>query len=960
MGRCRWHRPGRSWPLEVPASRFLHGAVSSERGADGWVRPLRFFPTQLRALGSCAAWHPALFRSMARATSGITVEFLTDAREVALEVDVDPEPRGTAAQIELVSPGSTHPPFDGFSATVDGHHLDPCMPPAGTAELVVDLDDDVEEPTLPGMDPMRRVTLWLPALRGCQVRSLCADGTVLEPVEKRPTLLVLGDSISQGFLVGDPAGTWPAIVAAERGLDLVNQGVGGLVFQPTALSGLGALDTPAAVWVGLGANYRFERWNPALVSREIASYVDMVCGLWPDVPVFLATPTPHDEEAYPSRSGGAHGQVPAMIEAAAAGHPEVQVVDGSLLLEDRSRYFADADHPSARGARLMALRCGRVIDGEPPIDTRAAKAARAAERKVAALRAAARPAPPVPVEPVIDPGDTRPIELDGLGEASLGHLEPIGPASVGPAKGAAAEVDVPVPAATPSREAAATSNDAPVDPDVPTGAAEAGAMDAEAGKPTAAPTPSGADDGPGAEFRAGRDLEARFNAIARTLPDLDGAGRAQGARYLAKTRALHNGEPVSWAFTPKIFTAKAMASLGRAAETMYRVMAKTLAAYRERPEVREAFALPAEVERLCLIEPHGPVAVPVARVDVFLNEDDGSFQFCEVNCDGSSGMTVTDEVSRAVGESETFSRLCLACPDGAFTAPSVRDGAVDAVLEAYQGWDQAGTGPFPAERPVVAVVDYLESLAADEAADLVGRLEARGCTARITDIRDLAVDEVDGRWRLVDGRGPIDCVWRRVVLSEMVDKPCDGADSLVLAAEENLACLVGGFSTWPVATKAFFAFLTGPLAKTVLDADELAFVDAHVPATEVLSPESDLSRYRDRARWILKPSGGYNAAGVVAGRDVATAEEWDALLEQGAAAGAVAQAFVARYGAPVVVGSVAAEDAWQAAGVVDAAFMEGLFLFNGRFSGVFTRCGAGSVIGEAAGRLNMGCLEYRG
>ena len=36
--------------------------------------------------------------------------------------------------------------------------------------------------------------------------------------------------------------------------------------------------------------------------------------------------------------------------------------------------------------------------------------------------------------------------------------------------------------------------------------------------------------------------------------------------------------------------------------------------------------------------------------------------------------------------------------------------------------------------------------------------------------------------------------------------------------------------------------------------------------------------------------------------------------------------------------------------------MEGLYLFNGRFAGVFTRCGTTAVIGALTGRLNMGCL----
>jgi hypothetical protein len=36
--------------------------------------------------------------------------------------------------------------------------------------------------------------------------------------------------------------------------------------------------------------------------------------------------------------------------------------------------------------------------------------------------------------------------------------------------------------------------------------------------------------------------------------------------------------------------------------------------------------------------------------------------------------------------------------------------------------------------------------------------------------------------------------------------------------------------------------------------------------------------------------------------------------------------------------------------------MEGLYLFDGKFGGVFTRCGQAHTIGEFTGRLNMGCF----
>lgn len=894
MGRCRWHRLGKSWPVEAPAEGLLHGAVSVERTKDGWVRPLRFFPSQLRALGSCAAWHPSLYRAQARTTSGIVVEFETDASECALQIDVDPEPRTTTAQIELAAQGPTDDPFDGVSATVDGRHVSVCMPPEGPVELVVDLAGEVDEPCLPGFDPRRHVRLYLPALRGCQVANVVCDGTYVEPVAPRPALLVLGDSISQGFLAGDPAGTWPAVVAAEKGLDLVNQGVGGLVFQPTALMGLGALEPPAAVWVALGPNYRFEGWSRALVAREICTYVDAVCSLWPGSPVFVATPTPHDEEAYPTHRGAAYGEVPGLIADACARHPEVTLVDGLELIEDRARYFADADHPSARGARLMALRVGRVMAGEPPIDTMAAKKARRQARERLAAREAA------PDDGPLVPEDTEPFDLSALAPAVPCHLEPMAPAKVGE---------------DPARPPA-----------------------------------------PASDLGFGRALADEFNAVAQSLPDVDAQGRKAGNDYLAATHALYHGAPLSWAFTPKLFTEAGEAVLADAAEKMYALMAKTLVAFRADPAVRAAFSLPADVERLCRIESHFSCEVPVARVDVFFNEDTGDYWFCELNCDGSAGMTATDEVSAAIEKSATFARLKEAHPG---LAPfSVRASCAAAVQGCYEDWDRAGAGPFPAERPSLAIVDYTESLSVDEAQDFVERFSAEGVDARITDIRDLSVEEADGTWRLVDEKGPIDCVWRRVVVSEMMKKPCDGADALVLAAEENLACVVGGFSTWPAATKNVFAFFHSPEAASVLNEGELAFVREHVPYTKVLGPDDDLSAYLDKDAWIVKPADGYNADSVVPGAGVDD-ERWREVLEQGRKTGAVVQAYAPQYVSPVIVGGCAPADATQLAGVVRASSMEGLYLFGGRFAGVFTRCGTEATIGERTSRLNMGCFVDR-
>ena len=67
------------------------------------------------------------------------------------------------------------------------------------------------------------------------------------------------------------------------------------------------------------------------------------------------------------------------------------------------------------------------------------------------------------------------------------------------------------------------------------------------------------------------------------------------------------------------------------------------------------------------------------------------------------------------------------------------------------------------------------------------------------------------------------------------------------------------------------------------------------------------------------------------------------------------QAYAPQYRTPTLRGGVLkpGEDPLDAP---EMSNMEGLFLFNGKFGGVFTRCGMDNVIGEWTHRLNMGCL----
>ena len=456
--------------------------------------------------------------------------------------------------------------------------------------------------------------------------------------------------------------------------------------------------------------------------------------------------------------------------------------------------------------------------------------------------------------------------------------------------------------------------------------------------PPSLPVPPAAP--PSARRPAPLDSLALERAYVRRMAELDGddESRAAGDAYLLTTNGLYHGGPLAWSFVPKIFSVRDTGYLAWIAETMGRIMDKLTARYLVDERLRALFAFPSELEAATLAPVPYEQLIPIARVDIFLDEETGDFKFCELNTDGSSGMLSTQEVTRAAALSKTAAAFAQGRTLYAWDTVGA---CADAVLECYRASARAK------ERPTIAAVDFVESIAREEMDEFAEAFERRGCSFRVADVRDLRYEG----GVLADSHGPIDCVWRRVVISELLEKGGPGAEALMSAARDGAVPLVGGMRTWPAATKTVFAVLRSEIAEEFLDADELEYVRRHVPETYLVDEGSDMSRFSDREAWIAKPRDGYNSMGVKAGADC-TDEEWADVLAEMQRAGGVVQEYVTPFATENVPGGAAA----AGAGLAPYMNMEGLFLFNGRFSGVFTRCGTNAVIGEFTGRLNMPCL----
>lgn len=334
--------------MEANVARSAHdllaGALGSVPAGEGWFRPSRFTSAQVAALGSIAAWHPRLYREMAGCTAGIRLELETDSAHLALEASMDPFPSGSAAMLAdaLDADPSLRPPYDGFSLVADGRRLGVRVP--GDDGLV-----RFALGAVPGK--RRRVQLWLPCLTGCRLRAVVGDGSLIEPVAPSRPLLVLGDSISQGFTATDPALAWPALLASGWGLGLVNQGVGGQVFQPGSVADAArAVPDPALIVVELGANYRFEPCRSDPAERDARAYLAEVSRAWPRVPTVVLTTLFHTEDRYPTHPSSCFADIDRIIREAAAAHPQMRVVEGSgILPADPDLLIDGSDHPGPEG-----------------------------------------------------------------------------------------------------------------------------------------------------------------------------------------------------------------------------------------------------------------------------------------------------------------------------------------------------------------------------------------------------------------------------------------------------------------------------------------------------------------------------------------------------------------------------------------------------------------------------------
>lgn len=184
---------------------------------------------------------------------------------------------------------------------------------------------------------------------------LCADATMLirnfeisdtyQPAVKGEKVLWLGDSITQGFGPLRSSCTYVSVANRLLNYDILNQGIGGYVYDKNALEPMGDY-RPAKIIVAMGTNqYGTE------TMKDIEEYYVRLKEVYGDTPVLCVTPLWRGDGESPE-SVKILESFCEKVKAIAGKYSNVKIVDGFRLVPHLPEYFLDNLHPNCLGAEV--------------------------------------------------------------------------------------------------------------------------------------------------------------------------------------------------------------------------------------------------------------------------------------------------------------------------------------------------------------------------------------------------------------------------------------------------------------------------------------------------------------------------------------------------------------------------------------------------------------------------------
>lgn len=195
------------------------------------------------------------------------------------------------------------------------------------------------------------VIVYLPADATMWIKEFEIDAEVI-PAVKGEKVLWLGDSITQGFGPLRSAYTYVSIANRLLNYDVINQGIGGYVYDKNAIVQMNDY-RPDKIIVALGTNQFGTE-----TMKDVEEYYVQLKEVYGDTPVLCISPIWRGDhsEGYDTLVSFCE-----KVKKIAGQYPNVTVVDGFKLVPHLPEYYLDKLHPNVIGMELYARNLVDVI-----------------------------------------------------------------------------------------------------------------------------------------------------------------------------------------------------------------------------------------------------------------------------------------------------------------------------------------------------------------------------------------------------------------------------------------------------------------------------------------------------------------------------------------------------------------------------------------------------------------------
>jgi len=198
----------------------------------------------------------------------------------------------------------------------------------------------------------QRITIYLPQLVDIHIKCIeIEDGSNVEDcsniAKQQKTLLCLGDSITQGMTAKRPSSTYPVQLSRKLGINMINHGIGGYVFDKKVLDEDMAIK-PDIITVAYGINDWYQHSSIEYFREMCKGFFEKLIKIYPDAKIFTITPLWCNSEKEP-KAMGYLSEIRREIEEITSYFEGVRVVDGLKVVPNMPEYFFDGVHPNDEG-----------------------------------------------------------------------------------------------------------------------------------------------------------------------------------------------------------------------------------------------------------------------------------------------------------------------------------------------------------------------------------------------------------------------------------------------------------------------------------------------------------------------------------------------------------------------------------------------------------------------------------